>query len=512
MSKLQNVKGRIYYISSPVRQENLYAVYETTDRNYWTELAKCNQMEFMKSGTEGNCIEARELIIALPESFVDYDCKALLRDSTEHFKQNYGVECIAALHHNKRKTNYHIHLIFSERVLLDAPIEKITSRNMFFDEKGKHVRTKKEILDEYGMMRKGCQIVKKGEVFESNLFSTKDSRFKSEKFLNEVKHSYTELINLYIRDEKDKLNVFDPNGAYLPMKKIGKNNPKATIMESDNLMRAKWNETVDRALVSGVSENQIVEVKKAEISQNAVNAIKQSGKQPGLLAQFIQMAIDILELMISKIMTAVFCKANMEEKALKEIKILIPVEDKTVESIVTIADLTLMQEETTWNVVETIKPESPKQSELAAKYNRLVSIDEELTRQNQAIFRKEQKMSELQNELAELRGWFKGKQRGEVEGKIIDTQTQIANMKRHLSTIVRPYGYQNVKEFYTEFKSSKSEYDAYQKAVSKWAGEATGEKKHVSITEQLKSYQEQVKERESNKEYKVVQAKDRGVR
>lgn len=82
-----------------------------------------------KSGTEGKCIEARELIIALPESFVDYEPDRLLKLFTEHFKQNYGVECIAALHHNKRKTNYHIHLIFSERKLLDEPVEKIATRN-----------------------------------------------------------------------------------------------------------------------------------------------------------------------------------------------------------------------------------------------------------------------------------------------------------------------------------------------------------------------------------------------
>ena len=111
MSKLTNLKGRINYISSHARQENLYAVYETTDRKFWTELAKCNQEEFKKSGTEGKCIEARELIIALPESFVDYEPDKLLKLFTEYFKQNYDVECIAALHHNKRKTNYHIHLI-----------------------------------------------------------------------------------------------------------------------------------------------------------------------------------------------------------------------------------------------------------------------------------------------------------------------------------------------------------------------------------------------------------------
>ena len=86
MSKLTNLKGRINYISSHARQENLYAVYETTDRKFWTELAKCNQEEFKKSGTDGTCIEARELIIALPESFVDYEPGKLLRFFTEHFK------------------------------------------------------------------------------------------------------------------------------------------------------------------------------------------------------------------------------------------------------------------------------------------------------------------------------------------------------------------------------------------------------------------------------------------
>lgn len=158
MSKLPNVKDRISYISSKARQENLYAVYETTDRKFWTELARCNQEEFEKSGTKGSCIEARELIIALPETFVEYEPDKLLKLFTEHFKQNYGVECISALHHNKRKTNYHIHLIFSERKLLPEPVEKIATRNMFYDENGKHVRTKKEILDEVDCFGKGVEL------------------------------------------------------------------------------------------------------------------------------------------------------------------------------------------------------------------------------------------------------------------------------------------------------------------------------------------------------------------
>ena len=196
MSKLTNVKGRITYISSRAKQENLYAVYETTERQFWRELAKYNQEEFRKSGTEGKCIEARELIIALPESFVEYDPYHLLKLFTEHFKKNYEVECVSALHHNKRKTNYHIHLIFSERQLLKKPIIKIASRNMFYDETGKHVRTKKEILGESGEIRTGCHIIQKGEVYEKKIFTKKDERFKSERFLDEVKHFFTDLMNV----------------------------------------------------------------------------------------------------------------------------------------------------------------------------------------------------------------------------------------------------------------------------------------------------------------------------
>ena len=60
-------KGRISYITSHARQENLYATYRTADNEFWSNLARESQQEFQRSGTEGKCIEARELIIALPE-------------------------------------------------------------------------------------------------------------------------------------------------------------------------------------------------------------------------------------------------------------------------------------------------------------------------------------------------------------------------------------------------------------------------------------------------------------
>ena len=47
-------------------------------------------------------------------------------------------------------------------------------------------------------IRKGCTVIKKGEVYESHLFTVKDDKFKSEPFLREIKEIYTDLINRHI--------------------------------------------------------------------------------------------------------------------------------------------------------------------------------------------------------------------------------------------------------------------------------------------------------------------------
>lgn len=80
MSKLSNVKGRISYITSHARQENLYATYRTADNAFWSDLAKECQQEFKRSGADGKCIEARELIIALPEVYTAYEPQQVLED------------------------------------------------------------------------------------------------------------------------------------------------------------------------------------------------------------------------------------------------------------------------------------------------------------------------------------------------------------------------------------------------------------------------------------------------
>ena len=58
---------------------------------------------------------------------------------------------------------------------------------MFFDEKGHHKRTKKEILNSDGSIRQGCKIISKGEIYETAYLSGKNPLFKSKKYAHEVK-------------------------------------------------------------------------------------------------------------------------------------------------------------------------------------------------------------------------------------------------------------------------------------------------------------------------------------
>ena len=71
--KLGDVKGRIDYIQNPKRQEHLYAAYDTAPETFWPLLAKQNRFDHRRSGTRGDCIEARELMIALPEALQEKD-------------------------------------------------------------------------------------------------------------------------------------------------------------------------------------------------------------------------------------------------------------------------------------------------------------------------------------------------------------------------------------------------------------------------------------------------------
>ena len=417
MSKLPNVKGRISYITSPVRQENLYATYRTTDNDFWSNLARESRQEFQRSGADGKCVEARELIIALPEVYTQYEPQQVLEDFTEEFHRQYGVECVSALHHNKHRTNYHIHLIFSERTLLPEPEIKIATRSVFFDETGKRVRTKKEITGEDGQIRKGCTVIKKGEVYESHLFTAKDTRFKGEPFLREVKAVYTDLINRHIADPEQHLKVFDKNSVYLPTKKIGKNNPKEDEIKADNAARQEWNRTADMALLSGISEAKILEVKRTEIHEKASQSIKSKGWLPNLFRSIVSKAKDFLQNLIRE--------KSMPPKPTLDIDM----------------------------------------AEFRNMRNLMIRVQDEARGIRNL---QDNILPKLKTQLAQTTGIFKGKERKALTEQIQQIEAEISERMDKLPDMLKEDGYPDVQAFMATYREAEAIVEQYNHSLAEW--------------------------------------------
>jgi len=444
MAKLSKVKGRISYISDPGRQEYLYATYSTReDMTFWDDLAKECQEEFRRFGTEGKCIEARELDIALPEEYTQYDPHEVLKEFTDAFKKRYGVECISALHHNKKKTNYHIHLIFSERRLLPEPDIKIATRSVFYDETGKRVRTKKEITGEDGQIRKGCTVIKKGEAYESHLFTVKDDVSKNELFVDEAKHFYTDLINSHIHDPERQLKVFDPNGVYLPTKKIGKNNPKAAEIEADNAARQEWNRTADMALVSGIEESRIIEIKNEKIYDETTRSIQKHGWLPGLFRGIIQKAKEILMGLIR----------------------------------------------------ETEVPPKPTLSVDMTEYRKMqklmVKVQDEARAVKQLMHGE---LPKLEKQLAETTGLFKGKERKALQEKIAGVQQEIDRRMDRLPSILKADGYPDVQAFKRLYDEVTILVEQYNRDLAAWERQVHGEPQPQQAPPEKESIRKKLRE------------------
>ena len=249
---------------------------------------------------------------------------------------------------------------------------KTATRNMFYDEQGKHRRTKKEILDEQGNLRAGCSIIPKGEVYESHIFTKKDEWFKSDAFTREVKEMFTEIINSHVKEESEKLSVFQQGGVYLATKKIGKNNPKEAEIQSDNAARQEWNRTVDVALVEGVPEEDILTVKREKITDKTLQSIRTYGWLPDMFQQIIRGAKGFLQEMIFKF--------KLPPKPVPKIDL--------------------------------------------QEWNDMRKLMEKLQKQSQAMKSTQQEISSLKKQLSETTGFFKGKARKSLESKIEQAEKQ----------------------------------------------------------------------------------------
>lgn len=322
-------------------------------------------------------------------------------------------------------------------------------------------------------------------------------------------------------------------------------------------MKSVWNGTVDRAVVSGVSEAEILELKKTEITDRVKESVEQNGGKPELFGEIVRAAVVLLEGMIAKVMQKIMDIAgkviskdsDAEKETPKGMEIHIHTEDEPVvqperkkipfpinpqrRAKADAQNKELPQQERTATVkksvigqiktgqksvpagakrLETERPPQPQPSVLASKYPRLKEIDGRLKEQSKAIFEREKKRDKLKKELSECMGIFKGGRRKELQQKIDSIDNQISNMKKRLSSIVKEYKFDSVQAFYKELNASKKENLEYQAACTEYE-EIYGEKAAdtMSIRDRLKQKEQIVKEREAGRDYQARQ-KDKGAR
>ena len=443
MSKLNDVRGRVDYISNPKRQEHLYAVYSTVEPEFWKYLSEQAQHEFRKSNQPGGkCIEARELIIALPECMQSSSPDLVLQLFTEKFREHYGVQCTAALHHNKAKTNYHIHLIFADRDMLEKTQVKYASRNMYYDERDHHVRTKKEVLDADGNLRPGCRMLPKGDPYDIKWFSGHKDVFKSKAFLSEVKEMFTDLINQCVPREKDKLTVFDPSGPYLATKKIGKNNPMEDEIRADNQVRQEWNHVVDQVLIAGGTIEEVTDFKREEVVQKVAASIKEHSDEPSLLAAVILRAIDILK---------EFLQILMDNEEPMQSEPIFPAGARAAN-----------------DKKKGLRPDSSKEE---AEYRYLDGIYQKLIKANRKQFALQKQKESVQVVLDQTpRGMFHRKERKALQERIDGLDRQIGLVRSQLSMIPKQNGFESVTELKTAYINAKKILEEARRKQAEWDG------------------------------------------
>ena len=159
-------------------------------------------------------------------------------------------------------------------------------------------------------------------------------------------------------------------------------------------------------------------------------------------------------------------------------------------------------------------PKQPEMTRLASKYPRFFKIYNELEQQNNAICKKEKQRSAKKKELSEIKGWFKGRKKKELQEEIDALTIQIRNMKDYLPKIVQKVGYRTVQEFLKDFQIAKSEYRQYQKAIAQWK-QQTGkepEPQPHGVRAKLAANRKKIEQEQKNTQRTQSQSKDRRAR
>lgn len=244
------------------------------------------------------------------------------------------------------------------------------------------------------------------------------------------------------------MKVFDPNGVYLPTKKIGKNNPMAAQIEADNAVRQEWNRTADMALISGIAEETIIELKNEEIHNKAAESVTKHGWLPELFRKIVHTAKELLQDLIRDKALPPKPVLNMDIAEFRKMqKLKIRVQDKV------------------------------------AHIRQLQGTD----------------LPRLRAQLADVKGIFKGKERKALEQEIEKLEQAIRKEQDELPGILEADGYPDVQVFMATYRKAEAVVSQYNRDLARWEQEVQSKKnppkppEKKSVRDQLRRLQEEGK-------------------
>ena len=207
-TKLSNICGRSDYITNATgkhKQEDVLLIGgPISDWKPYADYEKSHQM----SDEPNN--QGRELTVALPNSWANLVNRPLLRSRVAALTEKLigkDTDYQFAVHWNTKKTNLHVHIIFSERRAVSEPHSgNVWDRDIYLTSEGKVARRKADrAVDAQGNILP--PVHRKGDLKENQTFSAKDKVYKSKKWLNDAKQIVSKAwANPLIPDKKHNQN------------------------------------------------------------------------------------------------------------------------------------------------------------------------------------------------------------------------------------------------------------------------------------------------------------------
>ena len=271
--KITNGRGSIKYITKDSKGEIL-ASYSTQSLQEWEILFDYNQQKFAEEkekggwvpsrknakGEEAKCIEARMYVVAFPNEMANFPCKyngqvvnnemELAKAIANDWRNTYGTDCYVAIHWNKSHTNFHAHILVSERIKKESSEIKRAKRNRYYDANGKECKK----ADAVRIVRKGDVIRGQNELYESRKLD-----FYKEDTLNHIKEHYSKILGT---------ELYKEDGIHLPQTHLPRINERSSeeVLEEYERKR-EYNAAVKEfnEIVETLKENHHEEILNNEI-------------------------------------------------------------------------------------------------------------------------------------------------------------------------------------------------------------------------------------------------------